>query len=164
MLRISTFTLAVIALAAHSTVTLAQEEAVRSVSGGGISISGWQGQVDARAASQGQSVKDTKLVKEGDAMHVVSGPAVNFWNPANTAKGDYTVKATFTEPKYMNLNDHPHPYGVFIGGEQPGPGPPRPLCLGGDGKRGLLARGVGPAPPPPERRPRRPQRAGAPAG
>jgi hypothetical protein len=35
---------------------------------------------------------------------VTTGPAVAYWNPANKAAGDYTVKATFTEPKYMNLN------------------------------------------------------------
>ena len=37
-------------------------------------------------------------------------------NPANTASGNYTVTATFDEPKYMNLNDHPHPYGIMIAG------------------------------------------------
>src|SRR3954469_8307777 len=110
MPRISTFTAVVIALAGAPTLAFAQEEAVRSASGGGISVSGWQGQVDARAAAGGQGVKDTKVAKEGHRLHVVTGPAVNFWNPAKTAKGDYTVKATFTEPKYMNLNDHPHPY------------------------------------------------------
>jgi hypothetical protein len=37
-----------------------------------------------------------------------------YWSPANTAKGDFSVKATFTEAK--QVNDHPHPFGVFIGG------------------------------------------------
>ena len=39
-----------------------------------------------------------------------------YWNPANKASGNYTVKATFSEPKYMNLNNHPHPYGIAIAG------------------------------------------------
>src|SRR5262249_13502609 len=39
-----------------------------------------------------------------------------YWNPANKGTGDFTVSATFTEPKYMSSNNHPHPYGVFIGG------------------------------------------------
>jgi hypothetical protein len=30
------------------------------------------------------------------------------------------VKATFTEEKYMGLNNHPHPYGLFIGGNDMG--------------------------------------------
>ena len=41
-----------------------------------------------------------------------------YWNPADTASGNYTVSATFTEPEYMSSNDHPHPYGVFIGGNK----------------------------------------------
>jgi len=32
------------------------------------------------------------LVKDGDALHVTTGPAVTYWNPANKAKGNYTVK------------------------------------------------------------------------
>jgi hypothetical protein len=30
------------------------------------------------------------------------------------------VKATFTESKFMNLNTHPHPYGIFIAGNDMG--------------------------------------------
>jgi len=45
---------------------------------------------------------------------------VTYWNPANKATGNYTVKATFKEPKYMNLNDHPHPYGIMIAGNDLG--------------------------------------------
>ena len=37
-------------------------------------------------------------------MHIISGPAVSYWKAGDKASGDYTVKATFTEPKYMNLN------------------------------------------------------------
>ena len=45
----------------------------------------------------------------------MTGAAGLYWNPANTGKGDYSVKATFTEPKQPY--NHPHPYGVFIGGK-----------------------------------------------
>src|SRR5207237_10223788 len=106
---------------------------------------GWQGTVDARAAGQGQSVKDTKLTKEGDALHVTTGPAANYWNPANTAQGDYTVKATFTEPKYMNLNDHPHPYGVFIGGHDLGTDHQSLLYCAAYGNGTFIVRGFGAA-------------------
>ena len=54
----------------------------------------------------------------GSAIEIASGPAAVYSNPANTASGDYTVKATFKEPKYMSANSHPHPYGVFIGGNK----------------------------------------------
>src|SRR4051812_2166846 len=79
-------------------------EASRSVAGGGISMQGWTGQIDASEASRGQAITNAKLAQEGDAIHITTGPAVAYWNPANTATGDYTVKATFTEPKYMNVN------------------------------------------------------------
>ena len=68
-----------------------------------------------------------------------------FRNGAN-ASGDYTVKATFLEPKYMNLNTHPHPYGVFIGGNDMGtPGQTDLYCAAyGNGK--FIVRGFGSAP------------------
>lgn len=92
------------------------QDAARPVAGGGISVAGWTGRVDPREAQQGRTINDAKLVKEGDALHATTGPQGIFWNAANKASGDYTVKAAFREPKYMALNDHPHPYGIFIGG------------------------------------------------
>ena len=53
-------------------------------------------------------------------LEVRTGPAVTYWNPANKAAGNYTVKATFNEPKFMNLMDHPHPYGIMIAGSDLG--------------------------------------------
>ena len=94
-----------------------QQETSRAVEGGGVKVSGWTGQVDAKEAEAGMTLNSAKFAKEGNAFHVVTGPAITYWNPANKASGDYTVKATFTESKYMNLNDHPHPYGVMIGGK-----------------------------------------------
>src|SRR5271154_2516444 len=95
----------------------AQEtETSRAIAGGGISVSGWTGKVDANEEKAGQTVNNAKLAQEGNAMHVTTGPAVTYWNPANKATGSYTVKATFNEPKYMNLNTHPHPYGIVIAG------------------------------------------------
>src|SRR5919199_5446176 len=76
-------------------------DASHKVAGGGISVAGWRGKIDAREAGGGATLNDAKLAKEGDALHVTTGPAVAYWNPANKASGNYTVKATFTEPKYM---------------------------------------------------------------
>ena len=118
----------------------AQAEAVRAVAGGGISIPGWKGKPD------DGSLNDAKLAKEGDALHVTTGPAVTYWNPANTASGDYTVKATFTEPKYMNLNDHPHPYGVVIAGNDLGTDRQSLLYCAAYGNGTFIVRGFGPAP------------------
>src|SRR6202451_1977135 len=94
----------------------AQGDASRAVAGGGVSVPQWTGKIDAGEERAGRTLNDAKLSKDGDTFHVTTGPAVAYWNPANKAAGDYTGKATFTEPKFMNLNNHPHPYGIFIAG------------------------------------------------
>jgi hypothetical protein len=123
-----------------------QTETSRGVAGGGVSVSGWTGKIDDREAAAGMTLNSAKFAKEGDAFHVVTGPAVTYWNPANQAAGDYTVKATFKEPKFMNLNTHPHPYGVMIAGNDLGTAQQSYLyCAAyGDGK--FIVRGFGPAP------------------
>ncbi|MBI4500902.1 MAG: hypothetical protein HY700_07040 [Gemmatimonadetes bacterium] len=146
MLRLSTVAILVLAIAGVPALGSAQDETVRTVSGGGISVPGWQGAVDAPAAAQGQTVKDTRLMKEGEALHVTTGPAAIYWNPVNTANGDYTVKATFTEPKYMNLNNHPHPYGVFIAGNDVGTVQQSLLYCAAYGNGSFIVRGFGPEP------------------
>jgi len=95
-----------------------QTDADRKVAGGGITVAGWTGQVDAAAAAKGASLKDSKFVQEGNDLHLTIGPAATYWNPANTATGSYTVKASFRQPK--SSADHPHPAGVFIGGQNLG--------------------------------------------
>jgi len=123
-----------------------QDETSRAVAGGGVTVSGWTGKVDAREASQGMTLNSAKFAKEGDAFHIVTGPAITYWNPANKASGDYTVSAKFREPKFMNLNTHPHPYGILIGGNDLGTDQQSYLyCAAyGDGK--FIVRGFGPAP------------------
>jgi hypothetical protein len=85
----------------------------KKVAGGGVTVKGWQGKADA-GNRQGLTVNDSKLAPEGKGFRLMTGPAALYWNPANTGKGDFTVKATFTEPKQSY--NHPHPFGVFIGG------------------------------------------------
>ena len=97
-------------------VVSAQFDADRVIPGGGIFVQGWTGKIDASSTRQGRRLDDSKLAQEGAALHVTAGPATTYWNPANTASGDYTVKATFLEPKFMELNSHAHSYGIFIGG------------------------------------------------
>ena len=120
-------------------------EATRTVAGGGISIQGWTGQIDASEAAKGQAITNAKLAQEGDAIHITTGPAVAYWNPANSATGDYTVKASFNEPKYMNVNDHPHPYGVFIGGNDLATASASYLYCAAYGNGNFIVRGFGPA-------------------
>jgi hypothetical protein len=124
----------------------AQAEAARAVAGGGISVTGWTGKIDRKEAKAGATLNDAKLAAEDGALHVTTGPAVTYWNPANTASGDYTVKATFTEPKYMNLNDHPHPYGIVIAGNDMGTESESYLYCAAYGNGNFIVRGFGPEP------------------
>jgi hypothetical protein len=94
------------------------EDKDRAVAGGGITAAGWTGKVDVKSAGQGRTLNDSKFEQKGDTFHLTIGPSTTYWNPANVAKGDYTVKATFTEPKQDF--SHPHPMGLFIGGAKLG--------------------------------------------
>jgi hypothetical protein len=98
----------------------AAQDSSRAVAGGGIKVAGWQGKIDPGEARSGAKLEGAKLEKVGNDLHVTTGPALAYWNPSNVATGNYTVKATFTEEKYMGLNNHPHPYGLFIAGNDMG--------------------------------------------
>jgi len=94
------------------------QDAARKVPGGGIFASGWKGKIDPGEATGGSTINDSKFEMKGSEITINSGPAAIYWNPANTNAADYTVSATFTEPEYMSAMAHPHPYGVFIGGNK----------------------------------------------
>ena len=90
-------------------------DAARVIPGGGVSVPGWTGKVDAAEVTRDASLSlnSSKLSMEGSAMHVETGPATTYWNPANRATGNYTVKATFTEAEVherqqpsASLRDH----------------------------------------------------------
>ena len=123
-----------------------QNETSRSVAGGGVTAAGWTGKIDAKEETAGMTLNSAKFAKEGDAFHVVTGPAATYWNPANKASGDYTVKATFREPKFMNLNTHPHPYGIVIAGNDLGTDQQSYLYCAAYGSGKFIVRGFGPAP------------------
>ncbi len=122
------------------------QDAARAVAGGGISVAGWMGKIDANEEKAGQALNNSKLAKEGDALLVTTGPAVTYWNPANKASGNYTVKATFREAKYMALNSHPHPYGIVIAGNDLGTGEQSFLYCAAYGNGNFIVRGFGPEP------------------
>lgn len=124
----------------------AQEGASQAVSGGGILVKGWTGKIDAKEAAAGLTLNSAKLAEENKSLHVTTGPATTYWNPANTAKGDYTVSATFTEPKYMSINDHPHPYGIMIAGNDLGTENQSYLYCAAYGNGTFIVRGFGPQP------------------
>ena len=127
-------------------VVSAQEGESVGVKGGGVLVKGWTGQIDAKEVTAGLTLNSAKLAKEGKVLHVTTGPAVTYWNPDNKAKGDYTVSATFLEPKYMSINDHPHPYGIMIGGNDLGTEQQSYLYCAAYGDGRFIVRGFGPAP------------------
>lgn len=125
---------------------LAQEGDSIKVAGGGVLVKGWKGKIDPKEQTAGLTINNAKLVKEGKALHVTTGPATTYWNPAKSAKGDYTVSARFTEAKYMNLNDHPHPYGIMIAGNDLGTDQESYLYCAAYGNGTYIVRGFGPKP------------------
>ena len=139
-------TIMMVMLTAAVSNAQSQTESSRVVEGGGISVPGWTGKIDANEEKAGQALKNAKLAQEGSSFHVTTGPAVTYWNPANKATGNYTVKATFKEPKYMNLNSHPHPYGVFIAGNDLGSAQQSYLYCAAYGNGNFIVRGFGPEP------------------
>jgi hypothetical protein len=121
-------------------------DASRAITDGGVFAPGWTGEIDAAEAGRGMVLANAKLTQEGSTLHVTTGPATTYWNPKNTASGNYTVKATFNEPKFMNLNSHPHPYGIFIGGNDMGTPQATYLYCAAYGNGTFIVRGMGPAP------------------
>jgi hypothetical protein len=140
----STLAIAALVLAAQANTTQAQD-ASRTVVGGGISVPGWAGKIDASEEGKGEKLENSRLAMMGSALHVTTGPAVIYWNPANKVSGDYTVKATFTELKYMSLNNHPHPYGIVIAGNDLGTADHSYLYCAAYGNGTFIVRGFGPA-------------------
>lgn len=144
MNRMSRLSVAALSLVMASAVS-AQDGAI-AVKDGGIKVAGWTGEIDAKEKKAGQKIENSLFAKEGDAMHVTTGPQGAFWDSKAKATGNYTVKATFKEPKYMNLISHPHPYGLFIGGNDMGTENQTYLYCAAYGNGSFIVRGFGPAP------------------
>jgi hypothetical protein len=75
---------------------------------------GWSVRVDrSQSASDPDDTPNLKFVPMGKGFHVTGGPAGTFWNPANTASGDFTAGASFT---LMKPSGHTNYYGLVFGG------------------------------------------------
>jgi hypothetical protein len=138
--------LAALVIFAPTVIAQGQPEAARVVADGGISVPGWTGKIDPQEEKAGQVLNNAKLAPAGKNLQVTTGPAVTYWNPANKAAGNYTVKATFTESNYMGLNDHPHPYGIVIAGNEMGTAQQSYLYCAAYGNGTFIVRGFGPDP------------------
>ena len=64
-------------------------------------------------AQDPDNTPDLKVTAMGKGFHVIGGPAGTFWDPKNTASGNYTVRATFN---LMEPSNHTNYYGIIIGG------------------------------------------------
>ena len=64
-------------------------------------------------ASDPDDTPELKVVTMGKGFRVTGGPAGTFWNPTQTASGNYTAKATFNLQQPSNHNNY---YGIIFGG------------------------------------------------
>ena len=135
-----------IALTLCTTASAFAQDAAVAVKDGGIFAKGWAGKIDAQEEKAGQVLNNARLDEKGGVLHVRTGPAVTYWNPANRATGNYTVSATFDEAKYMELMDHPHPYGIMIAGNDLGTPDQSYIYCSAYGNGTFIVRGMGPAP------------------
>lgn len=75
---------------------------------------GWMMRVDrSMAASDPDAPGDIKFVTMGSGYHATNPKAAVYWNAANTATGNYTLKGTF---KLMKPSGHANYYGLVFGG------------------------------------------------
>jgi hypothetical protein len=75
---------------------------------------GWMVRADrSTSASDPDGAGTIKFATAGAGFHATNPQAAVFWNPANTATGNYTLKGTFT---LMKPSGHTNYYGLVFGG------------------------------------------------
>ena len=75
---------------------------------------GWKMRVDrSTSASDPDAGGEIKFVTMGTGYHATNPQAATYWNPSNTAFGNYTLKGSFT---LMKPSGHPNYYGLVFGG------------------------------------------------
>lgn len=137
---------AAIALTLCTTATAFAQDAAVAVKDGGIFAKGWAGKIDPQEEKAGQVLNNARLEEKNGVLTVRTGPAVTYWNPANRATGNYTVSATFDEAKYMEMMEHPHPYGIMIAGNDLGTENQSYIYCSAYGNGTFIVRGFGPTP------------------
>ena len=137
-----------LALTVLASGVVAQQDLDRVVPGGGITGAAWKGNVvDAGSLKQGRSINDSKFALAGNTITINAGPNNIYWNPANVGTGDFTVKATFAESNHLKHSNHPHPYGLFIGGANLDTPKPNLLYCSAYGNGTFIVRGFAPDAP-----------------
>ena len=75
---------------------------------------GWMVRVDGGPSASAADASPTlEIMTQGEGYHIMGSPGGILWDPARTAGGLYTVKATFTLTKPSDAATH---YGLIFGG------------------------------------------------
>ena len=75
---------------------------------------GWKVRADrSTSATDPDASGSIRFTQENGGFHAVNPQAAVYWNPANTASGNYTLKATFT---LLEPSNHTNYYGLVFGG------------------------------------------------
>jgi hypothetical protein len=75
---------------------------------------GWKLRADkSTSAADPDAAGEIKFITSGSGFHATNPQAAVYWNPANTATGNYTLKGTFT---LMKPSGHNNYYGLVFGG------------------------------------------------
>ena len=108
------YSIASVALVMLTAATLSAQKSDpdKLVADGGVKVPGWTGRLDPRPASQGRKITEAKFYSMGSGIHVTSGPAAIYWNPANTLPHSYALQATFIQE---SASAHPEGYGLILG-------------------------------------------------
>jgi hypothetical protein len=75
---------------------------------------GWKQRIDRSTSASDPDAEGTvKFVTMGGGFHATNPQAAVYWNPANTAKGAYTIKGSF---RLVRPSGHTNYYGLVFGG------------------------------------------------
>src|SRR5215471_2945086 len=75
---------------------------------------GWKVRADrSTSATDPDAAGSISFVTMGSGFHATNPQAAVYWNPSNTASGNYTLKGTFT---LMKPSGHNNYYGLVFGG------------------------------------------------
>lgn len=78
------------------------------------SAKGWMVRADrSTSASDPDGAGEIKFMAMGGGFHAINPTAAVYWNPANTASGNYTLSASF---KLLKPSGHVNYYGLVLGG------------------------------------------------
>jgi hypothetical protein len=80
----------------------------------GAQAPGWKQRIDrSTSASDPDPAGEVKFMAMAGGFHTANPSAAIFWNPKNTATGNYTLKATFAQNQ---RSSHPNYLGLLFGG------------------------------------------------